>query len=312
MSFANGGKARALNRGLAEARGEIVVALDADTQFEPLTIAKLARWFDDPEVGAVAGDALVGNRVNLITRWQALEYVIAQNLERRALAALGAVTVVPGAVGAWRKATLLALGGYPDDTLAEDQDLTLAVQRAGWRVEFDPDARAWTEAPDTVRDLLKQRFRWSFGTLQCIWKHRGALFSRAHPVLGFVALPQIWLFQIVLACAAPLVDLAVVWSVVSGLIAHYAHPLQWDQEKVVLPVLYWAVFVLVDLSACALGMAMERRAPWRDILWVPLQRFGYRQLMYYVVAKAVVTAVRGPMVAWGALERRATVAVDAA
>ena len=92
----------------------------------------------------------------------------------------------------------------------------------------------------------------------------------------------------------------------------YAHPLQWDQEKVVLPVLYWAVFVLVDLSACALGMAMERRAPWRDILWVPLQRFGYRQLMYYVVAKAVVTAVRGPMVAWGALERRATVAVDAA
>ena len=312
MSFPNGGKARALNRGLAEAAGDIVVALDADTQFEPLTIGKLARWFEDPEVGAVAGDALVGNRVNLITRWQALEYVIAQNLERRALAALGAVTVVPGAVGAWRKATLLALGGYPDDTLAEDQDLTLAVQRAGWRVEFDPDARAWTEAPDTVRGLLKQRFRWSFGTLQCLWKHRGSLFSPAHPVLGFVALPQIWLFQIVLACAAPLVDLAVVWSLVSGAIAQYAHPLEWDQEKVMLPLLYWVVFVLVDLSACALGMAMERRAPWRDIFWVPLQRFGYRQLMYYVVAKAVVTAVRGPLVGWGALERRATVAVDAA
>jgi peptidoglycan-N-acetylglucosamine deacetylase len=312
MSFPNGGKARALNRGLAEASGEIVVALDADTQFERRTIAKLARWFEDPEVGAVAGDALVGNRVNLITRWQALEYVVAQNLERRALSALGAVTVVPGAVGAWRRQTLVELGGYPDDTLAEDQDLTLAVQRAGWRVEFDPDARAWTEAPDTVGGLLRQRFRWSFGTLQCLWKHRSALFSRAHPVLGFFALPQIWLFQIVLACAAPLVDLAVVWSLVAGVIAQQAHPLEWDAETLILPLLYWAIFVLVDLSACALGMAMERRAPWRDLFWVPLQRFGYRQLMYYVVAKAVITAVRGPLVGWGALERRATVALDAA
>jgi spore germination protein YaaH/peptidoglycan/xylan/chitin deacetylase (PgdA/CDA1 family)/GT2 family glycosyltransferase len=312
MSFPNGGKARALNRGLAAAGGQIVVALDADTQFEPKTITKLARWFADPTVGAVAGDALVGNRVNLITRWQALEYVVAQNLERRALAALGAVTVVPGAVGAWRRSAIEAIGGYPDDTLAEDQDLTLAVQRAGWRVEFDPDARAWTEAPDTVRGLLKQRFRWSFGTLQCLWKHRGALFDRAHPVLGFLALPQIWLFQIVLACAAPLVDLAMVWSLVAGVVAHAAHPDQWNQEKLILPLAYWAIFVLVDLSACALGLAMERRAPWRDILWTPLQRFGYRQLMYYVVAKSVVTAVRGPLVGWGALERRATVAVDAA
>lgn len=310
MTFANGGKARALNRGLAEASGEIIVALDADTQFERTTIAKLVRWFADPGIGAVAGDALVGNRVNLITRWQALEYVVAQNLERRALAALGAVTVVPGAVGAWRKATLDAIGGYPHDTLAEDQDLTLAVQLAGWRVAFDPDARAWTEAPDTVRGLLKQRFRWSFGTLQCLWKHNGALFSRRNPVLGFVALPQIWLFQIVLACAAPLVDLAVVWSLISGLIAQHAHADQWDRQQVLLPVLYWAVFVLVDLSACALGMAMERKAPWRDILWAPLQRFGYRQLMYYVVAKSVVAALQGVRVSWGAQERRATVALD--
>ena len=126
------------------------MALDADTLFPPDTLAKLARWFADPRVGAVAGNALVGNRSNLITRWQALEYVTAQNLERRALAALGAVTVVPGAVGAWRRSALEALGGYPADTLAEDQDLTLAVQRAGWRVEFDPDARAYTEAPETV------------------------------------------------------------------------------------------------------------------------------------------------------------------
>jgi hypothetical protein len=227
------------------------------------------------------------------------------------LAALGAVTVVPGAVGAWRKSALLALGGYPPDTLAEDQDLTIAVQRAGWEVAFDPDARAYTEAPDTVSGLLKQRFRWSFGTLQCLWKHRSALFNRKQPVLGFIALPQIWMFQIVLAMAAPLVDLAVVWGLVSGALGHMAHPLEWSGDETRDILLYWGVFVLIDLLAGVLGMAMEKEAPWRDLPWLPLQRFGYRQLMYSVVVRAVVTAVRGPRVGWGKLERRATAALGA-
>ena len=312
MTFPNGGKAVALNHGLQVAKGDIIVALDADTLFPPETIARLARWFADPTIGAVAGNALVGNRLNLITRWQALEYVTAQNLERRALAALGAVTVVPGAVGAWRRSALEALGGYPVDTLAEDQDLTIAVQRAGWKVEFDPSARAYTEAPDTLRGLMNQRFRWSFGTLQCIWKHRAAMFDRRHPTLGFIALPQIWLFQIILALAAPLVDLAVIWSVAAALLDRMFHPVEWSSDKLTMALFYWAAFVLVDVSAGALGMAMERRAPWRDLIWIPIQRFGYRQIMYYVVVKAVFTAVRGPRVGWGKLERRATAEVEAA
>ena len=309
-SFPNGGKAAALNRGLAIAKGEVIVALDADTLFPPDTIGRLVRWFADLEVGAVAGNALVGNRLNLITRWQALEYVTAQNLERRALAALGAVTVVPGAVGAWRRTALEQLGGFPGETLAEDQDLTIAVQRAGWRVEFDPSARAYTEAPDSLKGLLKQRFRWSFGTLQCIWKHRQATFSTQHPMLGFIALPQIWLFQIFLALAAPLVDLAVVYSLASALMDKMFHPVEWSPDKLTQSLFYWAAFILVDLSACALGMALERRAPWKDLLWIPVQRFGYRQLMYYVVIKSVLTAIRGPMVGWNKLERRATAALE--
>ncbi len=233
----------------------------------------------------------------------------AQNLERRALAALGAVTVVPGAVGAWRRTALEMLGGYPGETLAEDQDLTIAVQRAGWAVAFDPSARAYTEAPDTLDGLLKQRFRWSFGTLQCIWKHRAATFDVRHPALGFVALPQIWLFQIALAIAAPLVDLAVVWSIAAALMDRMFHPVEWSSDKLTAALFYWAAFILVDVSAGALGMALERRAPWKDLVWIPIQRFGYRQLMYYVVVKAVFTAVRGPRVGWGKLERRATAAV---
>jgi cellulose synthase/poly-beta-1,6-N-acetylglucosamine synthase-like glycosyltransferase/peptidoglycan/xylan/chitin deacetylase (PgdA/CDA1 family)/spore germination protein YaaH len=310
--FENGGKARALNRGLAEAEGEIVVALDADTLFPPDTIPKLVRWFADAKVGAVAGNAIVGNRRNLITRWQALEYVTAQNLERRALAALGAVTVVPGAVGAWRRSALEALGGYPADTLAEDQDLTIAVQRAGWQVEFDPEARAYTEAPETIAGLLKQRFRWSFGTLQCLWKHRAALFNPERPVLGFVALPQIWLFQIVLTAVAPLVDLAIVWSAISSLYGWFFHPVEWSPDDLMRPMFYWAAFIFLDLSAGALGMALERRAPWRDLVWMPVQRFGYRQLMYYVVVKSIDAALHGARVGWGKLERRATAAVEGA
>ena len=308
--FDNGGKARALNRGLAEVRGEIVVALDADTLFPPDTIPQLVRWFADPKVGAVAGNALVGNRRNLITRWQALEYVTAQNLERRALAALGAVTVVPGAVGAWRRTALDEQGGYPDDTLAEDQDLTLAIQRAGWRVEFDPEARAYTEAPETVAGLLKQRFRWSFGTLQCLWKHRAGLFDVKRPVLGFVALPQIWLFQIFLTALAPLVDLAIVWALVSGLYGYAFHPVEWSPDDLMRPLFYWAAFIFLDLSAGALGMTLERRAPWGDLVWMPVQRFGYRQLMYYVVVKSIDAALHGARVGWGKLERRATAAVE--
>jgi cellulose synthase/poly-beta-1,6-N-acetylglucosamine synthase-like glycosyltransferase len=312
MSFENGGKARALNRGLAKASGEVVVALDADTLFPSDTLAKLARWFADPKVGAVAGNALVGNRRNLITRWQALEYVTAQNLERRALAALGAVTVVPGAVGAWRRAALTELGGYPDDTLAEDQDLTIAMQRAGWRVEFDPEARAYTEAPETVGGLLKQRFRWSFGTLQCIYKHRAALFDVRRPVLGFIALPQIWLFQIVLTAVAPLIDLAVIWSLISAFYGWTNHSTEWSPDQLTRPLFYWAAFIFLDLSAGTLGMALERRAPWGELVWLPIQRFGYRQLMYYVVVKSIDAALHGARVGWGKLERRATAAFEGA
>jgi cellulose synthase/poly-beta-1,6-N-acetylglucosamine synthase-like glycosyltransferase len=309
MSFENGGKALALNRGLALAQGEIVVALDADTQFATTTIARLTRWFDDPQVGAVAGNAIVGNTVNLLTRWQALEYITAQNLERRALSALGAVTVVPGAVGAWRRSAVDAEGGFPHDTLAEDQDLTLALQRAGWKVEFDPEARAYTEAPEKLKAFLKQRFRWSFGTLQCAWKHRAGLFDRRHPVLGFVALPQIWLFQIVLALIAPLVDLAIVYTLLATLVDRLAHPAEWNSQNLHRMAFYWAAFVLFDMSAAAIGMAMEKPAPWRSLAWLPVQRFGYRQLMYHIVIKATATAIRGPRVGWGKLERTANVTV---
>ncbi|MDE2308373.1 MAG: glycosyltransferase [Xanthomonadaceae bacterium] len=307
ITTANGGKAHAVNTALREARGSIIVALDADTQFEPDTIAYLVRWFADPRVGAVAGNAKVGNRINLITWWQALEYITAQNLERRALAALGAITVVPGAVGAWRREALERLGGFPGETLAEDQDLTIAIQKAGYKTLFDSEAIAWTEAPDSMRGLARQRFRWAYGTLQCLWKHRDATFRPRYGALGMVALPQVWLFQIVFSVVSPLVDLLLVWQIISTGIDYLQHRGQFNPDNLIRVGVFYAVFMAVDLAGAALAFAMEKKEKWSLLWWLVLQRFGYRQLMYYVVVRSVSTALRGPAVGWGRQERKATV-----
>jgi len=307
LSLPNGGKAVAVNAGLARAQGDIVVALDADTQFEPSTIARLTRWFADPQIGAVAGNAKVGNRINTLTRWQALEYITAQNLERRALAALGCITVVPGAVGAWRRDALMRLGGFPSDTLAEDQDLTIAAQKAGYKVLFDADAIAWTEAPDTFAGLAKQRFRWAFGTLQCLWKHSDAFLAPRYGALGIVAIPQIWLFQILLSLVSPFVDLMLITQLIGAGIDYLQHGEQYDPSNLQLACFYYALFIAADLAAGAIAFLFEAKENGRLLWWLALQRFGYRQLMYYVVAKSVMSAAKGHFVGWGKLERKATV-----
>jgi cellulose synthase/poly-beta-1,6-N-acetylglucosamine synthase-like glycosyltransferase/peptidoglycan/xylan/chitin deacetylase (PgdA/CDA1 family)/spore germination protein YaaH len=303
LTLANGGKARALNRGLALAGGEIVVALDADTQFEAETIARLARWFADPAIGAVAGNAKVGNRVNLVTSWQAVEYVAAQALERRALAGLGAIMVVPGAVGAWRRAALSEVGGFPTDTLAEDQDLTIAIQRAGWRVANDPEAVAWTEAPQGLRSLARQRFRWAFGTLQCLWKHRAVLRTGRPRGLARIGMPQAWLFQILFSMVSPMIDLALLFSIVTtwGRVAQHG----WAQthSDVGEIAFFWLLFAAVDLACGWIAFRMDGRERHFPALALIGQRFVYRQLMYWVVIRAVSAALHGRWVGWGKLER---------
>ena len=311
LTLANGGKAAALNRALTDARGEIIIALDADTQFEPATVRRLARWFADPKIGAVAGDARVGNRVNLVTRWQGVEYITAQNLERRALAGFDAITVVPGAVGAWRRAALDAVGGYPEDTLAEDQDLTIAIQRAGWRVTYDPRATAWTEAPESFRALARQRYRWAFGTLQCLWKHR-AILRRGRPSgLALVGLPQAWLFQIFFAAISPLIDLALVLSTAGTALRIGEHGWAQTRGDVGMMGLYWLAFTTIDVLCGWLAYRLDdRRARYPAVLLVA-QRFIYRQIMYWVVIRATASAIGGWVVGWGKLERSGRVEAPA-
>jgi cellulose synthase/poly-beta-1,6-N-acetylglucosamine synthase-like glycosyltransferase len=312
MTLVNGGKASALNRALAEAKGEIVVALDADTQFLPDTISKLVRWFAEPRIGAVAGNARVGNRINLVTRWQSIEYVTAQNVERRALDAIGAITVVPGAVGAWRRTALDEVGGYPEDTLAEDQDLTIAIQRKGWLVAYDVEAIALTEAPETFRALGKQRYRWSFGTMQCLWKHRAVLWTRQPRGLAYFGMPQAWLFQILFAAISPLIDLALLISIIGTIVRLHQHGWAQTQSDVVTMGTYWAVFVSVDLLAGWIAYRLEAHVPGQGrprfpALLMVMQRFVYRQLMYSVVLRSIRSALAGRVVGWGKLERSGSV-----
>ncbi|MBC2667787.1 glycosyltransferase [Novosphingobium piscinae] len=303
LTLENGGKARALNHGLAIAKGDVIVALDADTRFEPDTIMKLTEWFADPAIGAVAGNAKIGNRVNWLTRWQAIEYTTAQALERRALEALGAVTVVPGAVGAWRRAALDAVGGYPADTLAEDQDLTIAVQRAGWRVACEPAAIAWTEAPETLRALFRQRYRWAFGTLQCLWKH-AAVIARGQPRgLAWFGLPQAWLFQIALGLLAPVIDLALVLGLLDAAVSTLNHGWGVMAQDLTRMVALWLALALVECACGWLAYRIDGREGRLPVLRLLAMRFGYRQLLYAVVVHAVAAALHGITVRWGAQQR---------
>ena len=218
---------------------------------------------------------------------------------------------MPGAVGAWRKSLVLEVGGFSEDTLAEDQDLTLAIRRRGRSIAYADDAIAYTEAPDTFGGLAKQRFRWSFGTLQCMWKHRDALFRPRFGTLGMIAMPNVWLFQLLFTALSPLADLLFLWSLVSVWLVRQQHGATYaitDLEQVLT---YYAVFLAIDWVTAVIAFIAE---PGEDksLTWlVLLQRFSYRQIMYWVVVRSFVAAVRGHIVGWGKLERKASVEVPA-
>ena len=307
----NGGKASALTFGVGFATGEIIVCLDADTVFAPDTVRRLIAPLADPTVGAVAGNAKVGNRINLVTRWQAVEYVTSQNLDRRAFSVLDCITVVPGAVGAWRKDLVAAAGGFSDDTLAEDQDLTMAISRSGHTIAYADCAIAYTEAPHSLRTLAKQRFRWAFGTLQCAWKHRDALLRPRYGALGMIALPNVWLFQLLFAAISPIADLMFVWSLLSVYMIRLNHGATYANPALFNVMFYYALFLLVDWLAAVGAFLMEPD----EELWLTwlilIQRFAYRQIMYWVVVRSFAAALRGHIVGWGKLERKATVELPA-
>ena len=295
----NSGKAAALNTGVEHTDAEILVMVDGDTLFELDTLERLVEPLTrDPEIGAVSGNTKVGNRTRLLGRWQHIEYVMGFNLDRRMYEVLQCTPTVPGAIGAFRRDVLDEVGGVPGETLAEDTDLTLAIGRTGRRIVYADDARAWTEAPSTLGALWRQRYRWSFGTMQALWKHRGAVFSRDRRErrIGRYAVPYILLFQVALPVAAPLVDLLLLYGIVFG-----------DPVPVVT---LWAVFNLFQLGIAAFGFRLDRE-PLRPLWALPLQQFVYRQLMYLVVIESTLSAIKGVRTGWRAVPRTGDAVVGA-
>jgi len=307
----NGGKAEALNYGLQHiGDAELFVGIDADTIIAPDAISRMVPHFLNPKVGAVAGNAKVGNRVNLWTRWQALEYITSQNFERRALNTMGAVSVVPGAIGAWRVSAVREAGGYHVDTVAEDADLTMALLRNGYRVQYEDLALAFTEAPTNANALMRQRFRWSFGILQAVWKHSD-VFARKG-ALGFVALPNILIFQILLPLVSPFIDVMFAVGTIWYFVQKYFHPESTDPASFQRLLIFFVAFLVIDFIASAIAFALERRRPEaREDGWllsqVWLQRFAYRQLFSIVLFRTLKRAIQGRPFAWDKLDRTAAV-----
>jgi peptidoglycan-N-acetylglucosamine deacetylase len=285
----NGGKAHAANLGLASATGEIVIAVDADTIILPGSIERLVAHFVDASVTAVCGNVEVGNVHSWLTRFQAIEYVTSQNFDRRAFALLNCVSVVPGALGAWRRDAVLAVGGYSSETLTEDADLTLTVLRAGGRIVYEPRAIGRTEAPETVSGLLKQRFRWTYGTYQCLYKHRKVFF---HGTLGWIGLPNMVVFQVLFAAISPIGDLVMILSLFRGDYGAFAAG--------------YIAFLLMDVCGSLLAFVLDGK-PIRWLWMLLIQRFTYRQMMYFVSLKAMIAAIRGARHGWRKLDRTGSV-----
>jgi len=309
LTKANGGKAEALNFALEQTTEEIYVGIDADGVIAHDAITRLVPHFANPHIGAVAGNAKVGNRVNLWTRWQALEYITSQNFERRALDLFDVVMVVPGAIGAWRTAGVKAGGGYHPDTVAEDADLTMNLLEQGYAVIYEDQALAFTEAPINANELARQRFRWSFGILQAVFKHRGAILRRR--AMGLFALPNILIFQILLPLVSPLIDLAFVAGILRYIIDKHFHPDTTSTADLYKLLTFFGAFLLIDFAASSLAFLLERKHPaskgdaWLLVhIWA--QRFTYRQLFSWVLLRTMKRAIDGKPFNWDKLERSAT------
>ena len=307
----NAGKCAALNYALASTNAEVVVSLDADTLLDKHALPLLLRHFSDPQVAAVAGAASVGNTVNLLTRLQEIEYVTNQNLDRRALELVNGITVVPGCIGAWRRDALLSIGGFHADTLAEDADATIRLERAGWKVLCEPFAIARTEAPEKLRGFLKQRSRWMFGTLQAAYKNRTAMW-RARPAgVGLFGLPNIVVFQFLFTLIAPVIDAMLLWSLVAGVREYGMRPHDGIPPIIWTVGSYWLAFQLLETAAAALAMAIDRkRAIWRLLPLLLLQRFCYRQLLYLCAVRVAFAALKGRLQGWNKLARTGRLALQ--
>jgi len=284
----NGGKSSALNHGILFARGEFIIIVDADSQVCKGTFIELVQPFRDPEVAAVAGNIKVLNRKNWLTRCQALEYVISINIFRRALDVFGSVTVVPGALGAYRRESLVGGGLYDRDTLVEDFDVTIKALKSGKVVQASNSAVSYTEAPESVNDLVRQRLRWYRGNFQTLWKHHDAALNSRYGFLQKLSFP----FMVISMLFMPLAGLVNIIAM-AGIIAE-------GRGLILLPTFLF--FCLLQFMLGLLAVQVDNE-DWKLALYSPLFILGYKQFCDFIMIKSLIDVLLRRKLKWTSAHR---------
>ena len=295
----NSGKSSALNNGInhASAESTVIVTMDADTLFRKQTIRKLTRHFignrhSKKQVGAVAGHVKVGNRRNVLTAWQSLEYLNGICVIRMAEMMVGAIGIVPGACSAWRRSALEEIGGFSENTLAEDADAAMTFQRLGYAVLHENHAICDTEAPETLVPLLKQRKRWMFGNFQVMWKNRAMLFRPKYGMLGMVTMPFSIAQLLLNLVFLPILIITAGLALAQG---------DWH------PVAMGAAIILVMHTFIAItAIAIARERLWH-LLVLPIYRPIYEAMRVYLLYATFYRVLKGAEFSWDKLERRNSV-----
>ncbi|MDH3610443.1 MAG: glycosyltransferase [Nitrosopumilus sp.] len=285
----NGGKASALNYGLVYAKGEIIVVVDADTIIGRNSIKEIVKGFDVNEhVAAVAGNIKVRNRVNWITKCQALEYLTGIQVIRRAFDTFGSITVVPGALGAFKKECVSGTGSYGKETIVEDFDQTIKLLKAGLITQGSVKAVAYTEAPSTLNDFTKQRKRWYRGNIQVLKRHSDALTNPRFGYLQKLALPYLFLGMII----TPIIGFTALANVILGILAGDGW---WVLEAA-------GIFTVVHFLMCALAIRIDNEDP-KLLLYSGFLLFGFKQIVDFLLLKAIFEQLTGKKATWTSARR---------
>ena len=284
----NGGKAVAINHGLRFSQGEIIIIVDADSMVGKHTLLELVQPLRDPEIAAVAGNIKVLNRMNWLTRCQALEYIASINIYRRALDVFGSVTVVPGALGAYRRDTLEGSGQYDPDTLVEDFDVTMKTLKSGKVVQASTTAIAYTEAPQTLGELIKQRLRWYRGNFQALWKHRDAAFNARYGFLQRLAFPFLIVSMVFTPFAGMITIIAAFMAIATGV------------GMLLIPTFLY--FCLLQFLLTLLALELDKEDV-KLALYTPLFIFGYKQLCDFTMIKGLIDVLLHRGLKWTNVKR---------
>ncbi len=285
----NGGKSKALNAGIQYSEAQFVLCMDGDSQLSPETLRVAIRHFIDPTVGAVAGNVKVHNRKRILTDLQALEYLEGLNMARSAQGFVQMVNIIPGPIGLFRKTALRSAGFYSSDTFAEDADITLKILAQGWKIVYEPNAKAYTEAPMTIHQLLKQRYRWTRGILQAIRKHKKHLFN---PTINFNNSLIMW----------SMFYEALVWPAMNIFVNLYFIIVAIFYGLSSFIFLWWVGIAVLDLMAAVYCIAAEKEE-FRLVPYAIIYRIVFILLIDVTKAMATIEEFIGVRMTWGKLER---------